>query len=230
MTYTNHPEVRAALFDIDGTLTVSGPVWQVLIHSPDVARLRKVWLYGTAMPHYMLSKAGVLDQARFRDRWVRLMAWLTTGWPIAQVRAISAQIVQTQLIPSLRPDVVELAKQHKAQGHPVILVSTMFTYVVQGVVEYLGAHAALGSVVETNEAVSTGRISGETCAGPRKIEFAQRYLAQHLPEISLDQCAIYADSGSDISFVAGGGYPVAVYPDAIMRETAQSRGWTIYEG
>lgn len=230
MTYTDNPNVRAALFDIDGTLTTGGPVWEPLIHSPDVALLRKAWLYGTALPHYALSKAGIADQARFRDRWVRLMAWLMTGWQLEQAHAISAQIVQQQLIPTLRSDVVDLVKQHKAQGCPVILVSTMFTFIVEKLADHLDADAALGSKVEVKNATCTGRIAGDTCAGPRKLEFARAYLARYLPEITLEQCAIYADSGSDISFVAGAGFPVAVYPDDTMRAEAQTQGWAMYEG
>jgi len=230
LTYEIPSEVRAALFDIDGTLTTGGEVWGPLLKSPDVPSWRKGWLYVTAMPHYGLSKAGVVSQAGFRDRWVRLMAWLMTGWRYDRVQVLCSTIVRDHLIPALRPDVVKILKQHSAAGHPVILVSTMFREIVNDLAERVGADAGLGSEVEIRDKVCTGRIAGQTCAGVRKLEVARHYLDQRFPAFSLDVCAAYADSASDIPFLSGMGYPVAVYPDAAMRAAASERGWPIYEG
>jgi HAD superfamily hydrolase (TIGR01490 family) len=230
LTYEVPPAVRAALFDIDGTLTAGGEVWGPLVKSPDVLPLRKAWLYATAMPHYRLSRAGVVSQTAFRDRWVRLMAWLMTGWRYNQVQALCSAIVRDHLTPALRPDVVGILTQHKTAGHPVILVSTMFGEIVRGLAEQVGADTGLGSEVEIRDGVSTGRVVSETCSGARKLNFAKRCLEQRFPDLSLDACAAYADSASDILFLSGVGHPVAVYPDAAMRATASERGWPIYEG
>lgn len=227
---TENPAVRAALFDIDGTLTTGGEVWGALIKSPDVAGFRKVWLYGTAWPHYGLSKARIVSQSSFRDRWIRLMAWLTTGWAEEQMQVVYERTVQEYLVPTLRPDVTELLKRHKAQDRPVVLVSTMFEGVVGRLAEYLGADAGLGSRVEMQNGRCTGRIMGETCSGGRKVDFVRGYLAQRWPDILLDACAAYADSRSDIPFLAGIGYPVTVYPDDAMREAAEKHGWPVYTG
>jgi HAD superfamily hydrolase (TIGR01490 family) len=230
LTYEIPTGVRAALFDIDGTLTAGGEVWGPLVKSPNVPSLRKAWLYVTAIPHYGLSKAGVVSQAGFRDRWVRLMAWLMTGWPYSQVQALCRDIVHDHLMPALRPDVVDILKRHNAAGHPVILVSTMFGEIVGGLAEQVGADARLGSELEIQNGVCTGRIEGQTCSGARKVDFAERYLKQRLPDLSLAVCAAYADSASDIPFLSGAGYPVAVYPDPAMRRAASERGWPVYEG
>jgi HAD superfamily hydrolase (TIGR01490 family) len=230
LTYEVPPGVRAALFDIDGTLTAGGEVWAPLVKSPDVPPLRRAWLYATAMPHYGLSSAGIVSQAAFRDRWVRLMMWLMTGWRHDRVQAMCSAIVRNHLAPALRPDVVDILKQHKAAGHPVILVSTMFGEIVRDLAEQVGGDIGLGSEVEIRDGVCTGRVVGETCSGARKLNFAKRCLEQRFPDLSLDACAAYADSASDIPFLSGVGHPVAVYPDAAMRATASERSWPIYEG
>jgi len=224
-------DIQAALFDIDGTLTRGDEMWAAsLIKSPDVSRLRKAWLYAGALPHHLLSRAEIVSQADFRDRWVRLLAWLMTGWSAAQVQAHYDRIMLETLIPTLRADVVEILKQYKAQGHCVVLVSTMFSGVVEGVAAALGADAGLGSRVEMKDGRCTGRIVGQPCSGVRKIDFSREYLAQHLPGISLAACAAYADSRSDIPFLNGVGHPVAVYPDDAMRAAAQQHGWDIFSG
>ncbi|RPI97139.1 MAG: HAD-IB family hydrolase [Chloroflexi bacterium] len=230
MSYTIHPKVRAALFDIDGTLTTGGDVWAALVHSQDVTRVKRTWLYTTAMPHYLLSKLGLVDQAAFRDRWVRLMAWLMGGWSEPQVQAIYDQIVEGFLLLTLRPDVVEILKTHKNLGHPVILVSSMFEGMASGFAPHVGADEGLGSQVEVKNGRCRGRIVGHTCSGARKLDFARRYLDTHHPSLTLADCAAYADSRSDIPFLEGVSYPVATYPDEAMREVAEARGWSVVEG
>jgi HAD superfamily hydrolase (TIGR01490 family) len=230
LSYRIDPNVRAALFDIDGTLTSGGEVWAALIRSPYVSRPKKGWLYASGMPHYLLSKAGVVSQAGFRDRWVRLMAWLMARWPEQQAQAHYDQIVIEGLLPMLRADVLEILKQHQALGHPVILVSTMFEGIVPGFAAHIGADAGVGTRVGLRSGRCTGRVIGETCSGARKVEFARRYLDAHHTGLSLAAVAAYADSRSDIPFLAGVGFPVATYPDEGMRAAAQNRGWPIYEG
>jgi HAD superfamily hydrolase (TIGR01490 family) len=229
VTYAIDSEVRAALFDIDGTLTDGGNVWSVLLHSPWVSRAKKAWLYATALPHYGMSKVGFAQQADFRDRWVRLMAWLMGGWSVEQAQQMAQQTVQEILVPHLRPDALAIMAQHKAAGHPVILVSTMFVDVIAALQDYLGADAGLGSQVRYEAGRCLGQIAGETCSGERKVLFARDYLNAHFPDITLASCAAYADSRSDVPFLVSVGYPVAIYPDQVMRATALARGWTIID-
>ncbi len=228
MPYVDDSDVRAVLFDIDGTLTVGGAVWSVLIHSPDVVWLKKGWLYGTALPHYALSKAGIVAQAQFRDRWVRLMAWLMAGWSEQQVETVYQRTVQDCLVPDLRSDVVDILQQHKAAGHHVVLVSTMFEGIVAQLAGHLGADAGLGSLVLMQNGRCAGQIVGQTCSGGRKLDYAERHLSQLDPAIALQNCTAYADSASDIDFLAGVKYPVATYPADEMRTEAVQQGWAMY--
>jgi HAD superfamily hydrolase (TIGR01490 family) len=222
------PDIRAAFFDIDGTLTTGKEAWGALVKSEDVNRFRKVWLYSTGLPHYLLSRTGLINQASFRDRWVHLMAWLMTGWTYDKVQKICTKSVHDYLIPVLRPDVVDILKKHKAQGHTIILVSTMFEEIVNGLAGYLGADVGLGSRVMIADGHCTGRINGPSCSGARKVDFIRAYFEQHNREVSFDSCAAYADSHSDVPLLASVGHPVAIYPDETMRSEALKRGWAIY--
>ncbi len=226
--YAEDPAVRAAFFDIDGTLTNSSDVWDVLINSPYVSRQRKSRLYATALPQYLLSKIDVVDQAKFRERWVQAMASLLKGWTAEQVDSICEQIVHEALIPTLRTDTIEILRRHK-ERHPVILVSTMFDGIVTRMADYLEVEAGLGSRVDIEDGRATGKITGPLCAGEGKLDFARRYLQEHHPNIRLLECAAYADSQSDIPLLAGVGYPVAVYPDTPMRHAALDHHWRIFE-
>jgi len=221
--------VKAALFDIDGTLTGGADFWGVLIHAPDVTSTQRTLLYATTLPKYALVKTGLVDQARFRSRWVHDMAGLMRGWREERANAICNEIVETRLVPDLRPGVVEVLRQHKAAGHLVLLVSTMFEPIVQGLASYLGADVGLGTQIEMHEGRCMGRVVGETCAGAQKVAAVQRYFAAHPPAVDLQDCAAYADSQSDVPLLAAVGHPTAVYPDPAMRQVAQERGWSIHE-
>lgn len=222
--------VRVALFDIDGTLTTGRTAWSELLNAPEVGRARKLWLYARALPFYALTRLNVVDQAVFRDRWVKLMAGLMAGWTAARVGQLCDEIVERSLVPALRPDVVRVLEAHKGQGHVVVLVSTMFEGVVDGLARRLGADRGLGSVVAFSNGRCAGRIDGPTCSGARKLDFARAYLETALPGATLRACAAYADSASDIPFLSGVGRPVAVYPDEPMRAAAHAHGWPIYAG
>ena len=222
--------VRAALFDVDGTLTSGGSVWRPLLRSPDVSPAKKAWLYATAMPHYLLSKGRMASQAGFRDRWVRLMAWLMAGWSVEAVEEICQEVASTQLAPNLRLDVVDILKQHQQHGHYVVLVSTMFEGIVQEIARLLGADVGLGSRVAVQDGRCLGRVEDMTCSGERKVQFVREHLAQRPERISLAECAAYADSRADFPLLASVGYPVAVYPDSAMRAYAEKRGWRVFGG
>lgn len=227
MGYEHSSEVRIALFDIDGTLTTGGDVWRPLLSSPRVSQWRKARLYATAYPQFILSKLHLVDQAAFRDRWVRLMAWLIAGWSESDYRSLCEQIVRETLVPAFRDDMVEVLKTHHSQGHIVLLASTMFDGMVREVARIVNADAGLGSQVELREGRCTGRIVGPTCSGKRKVAFAGKYLEAHHPGATLESAAAYADSASDIPFLAGVRFPVATYPDDELRRVALERGWAI---
>ena len=224
------PEIQAALFDIDGTLTTGGYVWAPLIKSDNIQLRRKLWLYGTGFPHYAASKTHLVSQQKFRDRWVRLMAWMTTDWTDQQVADVSRAIVDIVLLPNLRTDMVRILRKHREKGHMVILVSTMFSTIVSEMAQEVGANAGLGSVIEFENGRSQGRIVGQTCSGARKIAAVARYLREVNSTIQLGQCAGYADSRSDIPFLAGVGLPIATYPDEQMNSAAISRQWHTITG
>ncbi|MCZ7656263.1 MAG: HAD-IB family hydrolase [Rhodocyclaceae bacterium] len=217
------------MFDIDGTLTTGEDVWGPLIHSSNVTAWRKIWLYGSGLPHYVLSKLRVANQARFRERWVRLMAWLMTDWRAAQVAAACKSVVHDALLPHLRHDMVEVLRAHQESGHHTVLVTTMFQPIAERFAQQVGADKGIGTRLRFSGDAASGRIDGETCSGARKLAFASIYLSERFPDMALESCAAYADSRSDIPFLAGVGFPAAVYPDATMRQAAEQHGWPVID-
>lgn len=219
--------LRVALFDVDGTL-VDGHVWGGILRYPAVSRW-KVWrLYGRTLPALLRRKAKSLDETAFRDQWVRGLATLLRGWSVQQFAALSRWIATDFLRPTYRQDVVALLEQHREAGHQVILVSTMFSTVLEQIGRYLGAHDWLGSVLEIRDGRLTGRLVGESCVGPRKLAYVRQRLARYQPPVTLDACVAYADSLSDAALLAAVGHPTAVYPEPELRALALAQGWAVH--
>lgn len=219
--------IHAALFDVDGTL-VNGRVWRGIFEYPGVSPSRVRLVYARALPRLVRLKLQPGYETRFRDQWVRSLAWLLKGWRVQHVDDMADWMAEYSLDDLYRQDVVGLVQYHKSEGHPVILVSTMFPPVLEAIARRVDADAVVGTELEVHGDVLTGDIVGASCVGERKLAFAERYLASHLPGITMAECAGYADSFSDVPLLNATAQSCAVYPDPLLRQAAIERGWRIH--
>ncbi len=216
--------VRAAFFDVDGTL-VRGHVWSAILAHPDVSRARVWRLYASLLPRWFASKLHLVSQMGFRSRWVQGLALLLAGWERERVERMNEWVAEEFLADRYRDDVVEFLRQHKERGDYVILVSTMFEGTTMRIAKRLGADAGLGSVLEFSDGICTGKISGEPCVGSRKLDFIRAHLAARDLSVDLSEASAYAGSFSDAPLLAAVGHPTAVYPQKELLKTAEERGW-----
>lgn len=219
--------IRAALFDVDGTL-VDDRVWKGILEYPKTDRMRVRMLYARTLPHLLRLKLDASYETRFRDQWVRELARLLTAWSVSEAEALAQWIANGFLADAYRQDVIELVAEHKAAGHPVILVSTMFPVVLQAIAERIGADAVVGTAYAVKNGILTGEIEGQSCVGSRKTVFARAFLENNFEGMTLDQCAAYADSFSDVPLLESARLSTAVYPEPGLHQVAVERGWRIH--
>ena len=115
-----------------------------------------------------LHRLGLLSRVRFFRLWIEHMPWLLVGLRPEQGQEIFRWVTDQALIPSLRPDVAEVLRQHQAEGHQVILVSGAF----EELLTYLGERLGIQHVVGTGLELRNGRYSGRAikpCFGPDKV-------------------------------------------------------------
>lgn len=218
--------IKAALFDVDGTL-VDARVWRGIIDHPDVSPWKVRALFARMYPRLLWAKMNPAADTSFRAHWVRGLAGLLKGWTVEAVNALALRTAHEVLADVYRMDVIAHLKAHKEQGHPVILVSTMFPMLLERIAERVGADAVVGTPFAVQNGILTGGLAAAPCVGPSKIDGAQAYFAQQGLAITLDMCAAYADSFSDVPMLAASGQPCAVYPDDQLRAVAVERGWQI---
>lgn len=222
----------AALFDFDGTL-YSGHIWRDLVRHHLAAKHHRRWTAAYVawnMLPFPLYKMGLMSQATFFRTWAETMSWLVRGWTVDEARALFTWLTEEQIMPNLRPDVLIWLRQHRAEGHLVVLVSGTFAPWLEMIAQRLDVPHAIGTRLELCNERYTGRILPPLCQGEGKLERAKAYLAEKGLEVDWTASFAYADRNSDMPLLNQVGHPVAVYPDEALLAHAQAQGWPVIGG
>ena len=223
--------IKAAFFDVDGTLTTER-VWRGMLEYFRQRHLRRwtrrfFWAYH--MPIYMLYKVGLVSQSAFRRPWAAHLPWFIRGYSIEQAQKVWDWVAQEYLKPYWRSDALDLIKTHKAAGDLVVLVSAGLTPLEEAIGKVVGADIAVGTEPELRDGRYTGGISSPVCLGENKATLARKNLKDAGIYVDLQASTAYADSGTDIYMLEMVGNPIAFHPDEDLRPIADERGWKIME-
>jgi HAD superfamily hydrolase (TIGR01490 family) len=151
------------------------------------------------------------------------MAFLR-GVPVATMREIVAEAVDSAFKPHVYRDALDLAVRHRERGERSYVVSAALQEIVDALVAALGFDGGVGSTAEVEDGVYTGRL-GRRLDGGAKAAVLEELAARE--GIDLGDSTAYSDSGSDVPFLEAVGHPVAVNPDRTLRAIAAERGWQV---
>ncbi len=212
--------------DIAGTVVAGNP-WDFIRQHPlyDQEQGRRELL--KFMPIYIGSRLRIISDTTFRHRWLHHMAASFAGLSRDDLLTIYRDTVTQAMADAYQEDVIARLRQHQEHGARVILVTGMFIELAEAFRDHLGMDGAIGSRMIFANGVVTGEIDGDTCVGPRKLEYVRRYLNQVDPKLTVADCYGYADSYSDRALLRAVGHGVATYPDERMRSVALQNGWEI---
>ena len=219
--------IKLALFDISGTLTI-GNAWRGITQSPAISKFRRRRLIGSYLPLWLLQKAGLYSELRFRDRWIRALAWLLRGKSRETIDEIFDWGVNQYLLDYYRDDVIAELQQYQRDGAKIVIVSNIFQGFVDRLVERLGADGGIGTVLDYNNNVANGKLASEPSAGDQKVRNVEQWLTTHdFTVVLADEGAAYADSISDVPLLLSVKNPTATYPDRKLLAQASERGWRV---
>ena len=219
----------AALFDLDGTL-YTGHIWQDLARSHWAARRERRWVVAYLVRNMApapLYHLGLLDKEPYFQKWGETMGWLLRGWTPDQAGALFDQLIEEQIRPNLRPDVLDRLRHHQAQGHTVALVSGTFGPFLEQIAGAIDVPHAIGTPLEVRDGHYTGRIVPPLCQGQGKPQRVQAHFEERGLEVDWATSFAYADRDLDIPLLERTGQPVAVYPDQALWAHARARGWPV---
>jgi HAD superfamily hydrolase (TIGR01490 family) len=221
--------MRAAIFDVDGTL-FSGHLWQGLVRCQWRLGRNRFWLLvflATHMPMGALVSAGFMGEALMRETWCRRMYWILKGMNVSEGDALFKRAVEADVLPLLREDVAGLLDAHLTRGDRVILLSGSFEPMLRVLGNALGAHVVMGTRPILKDGRYTGGAERPVCQGRGKAVRLSAYLNAEGESLDLSSCTAYADSIADLPLMEMVGHPIAVYPDEALATVAQERAWPV---
>lgn len=132
------------------------------------------------------------------------------------------------LRPRLAPNILSKVKQHRDQGHSMVLISGSIRYMLEPVAQDLGFnHLLCTDLEEGSNGLLTGRPSGPLC-----LDKTKRRLAADLARtcgIDLKYSYAYGNHQADLPLLESVGFPHVVEPTRPLRKIAVERKWPILD-
>lgn len=175
------------------------------------------------VPGLVLFRMGRVNETAFKERWILGLLRLFKGFDEAEMAAMAEFVALKTLWPTRREQVVAELQAHQADGRSVIIVTGLFEPILQILAQELGQFGSIGTPL----LFENGRFTGKTAAPLNVGQHKVAQLQSHLHQGRL--AAAYGDTVRDIPMLELAQEPVAVHPDAQLREAAQDRGWRILE-
>ena len=226
MTDTQTHRPRLTLFDLDHTLLPldSDYEWgeftiRIGWNDPVEFARRNAEFYA----HYQAGTLDVHDYVRFAIDAVRLRG------PEAAAQA-HAQFMREVILPAIRPEALQLVRQHQQAGDTVLIVTATNEFVTRPIAQALGVGELLAMQLARDEAGwFTGEIDGIPTMREGKVQRMEHWLAERQLSWGDVESTFYSDSMNDVPLLEKVDHPVATHPDARLRTLAQERGWRILD-
>ena len=206
--------------DIEGTLT-TGSSWKTIRtyykdnHNP--------WVYNRFflrwIPRYLMVALGLSSRRKAMFDWLEDEVTLFRGMTLVEFEQMAHWVVETEMWPKRRYEVLLDIEQGRRDNTQLILVSSAYQPIVKAFAERMDA-IPIGTPLSLKDGRVIG-IENEICAYESK---AERILAR---VGSGNILTAYGDTGSDIPMMELSHSPVAVYPDVELRKRAETMAWRV---
>lgn len=132
-----------------------------------------------------------------------------------------------RMIREARPETLRLLELHGKMGRDAYVVSASAIEIVELLAERLGFTGAIATEAEVVDGVYTGELSQPFRHGAEKARAIAELAAIKNYDLSLSFA--YGDSHNDLPMLELVGIPVAINPDAKLRDLAYERGWPVVQ-
>lgn len=214
----------AVVFDLEGTLT-RGATWKGVGRYVREHRsaLRYSAFFAAHLPGVALVNVGLMRRERYKITWITDEVRLLAGADAAEVQRMAAFVVEEEMWPRRRADVLAELEAHRAAGERVLIASGTYQPIAGAFAARLGVEA-LGTALEVRDGRLTGRLAEPVQNGAHKVDAVRAYLGGEAVT------AAYGDTAPDAPLLAIAAAPTAVYPDDALRQMAVAGGWRILDG
>jgi HAD superfamily hydrolase (TIGR01490 family) len=212
------PTLVAAVFDVDRTLVPVTTTERIFIRylfrrrvlGPRAA-LNTVLLLARQFPRVTPFEA------------IRQQRAYLAGQPYEKMRRLARACFETDIKPRISRAGLEAIREHKAQGHTVVLLSGSLDFLLEPLQEYVGADHLIAAHMEVVKGRLTGRILGDYPYGTYKAVLMRHFAEEH--GLDFSRSYAYADHHTDHEVLRLFGNPIVINPKAKMLAIARREGW-----
>ena len=210
-----------ALFDLDNTLLAgdSDYLWGMFLVGLGVVDREHYERENERF--YREYREGRLDIQEFLHFSLRILS----EHPLPQLAAWRQEFLTRCIDPIILPAGRALIDRHRERGDTLLIITATNAFVTAPIAARLGVPHLLASEPELHEGRYTGRLSGVPCFQAGKVTRLEAWL-QAQGE-TLRDSTFYSDSHNDLPLLERVDHPVAVDPDATLRDHATARGWPV---
>jgi HAD superfamily hydrolase (TIGR01490 family) len=217
---TRTPQLIAAVFDVDRTLVPVTTTERIFIRY----LLRRRVIGPRAVLNTLTFMLRKLPHASPFEIIRRERAYLA-GQPYNKMRRLALDCFESDIKPRISRAGIEAIREHKAQGHVVVLLSGSLDFLLEPMKEYVGAGHLIAAQMEVVGGVLTGRIAGDYPYGDLKATIIAHFAEEH--GLDFSRSYAYADHHTDHTLLRLFGNPVVINPKKRMQEIAAREGWTV---
>jgi phosphoserine phosphatase len=205
--------------DMMGTLTTGSPFLGLVDWvKHNQSKLQANLKIASIMPAYLLAKNGIIDWQLWGQKLMIDSLGYIKNADEEKLKQVSEWVVEHDLWKKRRQDVVDRLIKHREGGAQVHIASSVVEPFIEPFARRIGAQVS-GTPVE----IKDGRIKmvGELIASEKKIEQIISRLGVKRVDFA------YGDTMLDVPMLEHADHPVAVYPDAKLKQHALEKGWEI---
>lgn len=174
---------------------------------------------------YRQYQEGVLDLQAYID-------FSTSVWrrrAPAELQDMHQRFMREVIRPALRPQALDLVRQHQEQGDLVAVVTATNEFVTGPIAQAFGVSNLLAvKLARGPDGEVTGGIDGIPTFKEGKITRVEEWLrGQSLSMQDFQRVSFYSDSMNDLPLLERASDPVATNPSPPLEAIAHARGWRI---
>lgn len=222
--------MKLAVFDFDGTLfpkdTLPFLLKQWKYHNYSRLKYYKVLTSLSILYiHYKLSPSSHQKKERLKMLAVKKFNTIFSGMTKKEIDEFFSKTCQ-EIKRNLNKPVVEEIIKASNEGYHTVFLSGAYSLLLDKIGQELNIHTVLGTrIYFKNNTFDPNNF--DFISGNNKKEKLLKYFEGE--NVDWSASLSYADSYSDLPVLELVGHPVAVNPDAKLKEHAKKKGWRIIE-